>query len=203
MRNDNITRLTLAGMFAALAFVCFTYLRIEIPMGGGMTGKIYIGHAFILLSALILGAKYGALTGAIGLSLADILAGYTTSAPPTFLAKFLLGLAVAFNRGLLDRPSPVAFIAHKVFNLAAADDKKATKIVTIAAVFGCLVNVITEPLIRYGFKVFVLGLPHQIAYLSAINCAVSMAVSAVPSVILAVFLYKAVQHSILKSYKFV
>jgi hypothetical protein len=122
--------------------------------------------------------------------LADILAGYTTSAPPTFLAKFLLGLAVAF-------------IAHKVFNLAAADDKKATKIVTIAAVFGCLVNVITEPLIRYGFKVFVLGLPHQIAYLSAINCAVSMAVSAVPSVILAVFLYKAVQHSILKSYKFV
>ena len=186
MRNDNITRLTLAGMFAALAFVCFTYLRIEIPMGGGMTGKIYIGHAFILLSALILGAKYGALTGAIGLSLADILAGYTTSAPPTFLAKFLLGLAVAF-------------IAHKVFNLAAADDKKATK----AAVFGCLVNVITEPLIRYGFKVFVLGLPHQIAYLSAINCAVSMAVSAVPSVILAVFLYKAVQHSILKSYKFV
>lgn len=190
MRNDNITRLTLAGMFAALAFVCFTYLRIEIPMGGGMTGKIYIGHAFILLSALILGAKYGALTGAIGLSLADILAGYTTSAPPTFLAKFLLGLAVAF-------------IAHKVFNLAAADDKKATKIVTIAAVFGCLVNVITEPLIRYGFKVFVLGLPHQIAYLSAINCAVSMAVSAVPSVILAVFLYKAVQHSILKSYKFV
>ena len=58
MRNDNITRLTLAGMFAALAFVCFTYLRIEIPMGGGMTGKIYIGHAFILLSALILGAKY-------------------------------------------------------------------------------------------------------------------------------------------------
>ena len=122
MRNDNITRLTLAGMFAALAFVCFTYLRIEIPMGGGMTGKIYIGHAFILLSALILGAKYGALTGAIGLSLADILAGYTTSAPPTFLAKFLLGLAVAF-------------IAHKVFNLAAADDKKATKIVTIAAVF--------------------------------------------------------------------
>ena len=185
MRNDNITKLTLAGMFAALAFVCFTYLRIEIPMGGGMTGKIYIGHA-----ALILGAKYGALTGAIGLSLADILAGYTTSAPPTFLVKFLLGLAVAF-------------IAHKVFNLAAADDKKATKIVTIAAVFGCLVNVITEPLIRYGFKVFVLGLPHQIAYLSAINCAVSMAVSAVPSVILAVFLYKAVQHSILKSYKFV
>lgn len=190
MRNDNITRLTLAGMFAALAFVCFTYLRIEIPMGGGMTGKIYIGHAFIILAALVLGARYGALTGAVGLSLADILAGYTTSAPPTFLAKFLLGFAVAF-------------IAYKVFDLTAADDKKATKIVTVAAIGGCLVNVISEPLIRYGFKFFILGLPHQIAWLSAINCAVSMAVSAVPSVILAVFLYKAVQHSVLKNYKLV
>lgn len=190
MRNDNVTKLTLAGMFAALAFVCFTYLRIEIPMGGGMTGKIYIGHAFIILAALVLGAKYGALTGAVGLSLADILAGYTTSAPPTFLAKFLIGLTVAF-------------VAHKIFDLTDADDKKTNKIIITAAILGCIVNVITEPLIRYSFKFFILGVPHQIAYLSAINCAVSMAVSAIPSVILAVFLYKAIQHSILKNYKFV
>lgn len=188
MRNDNITKLTLAGMFAALAFVCFTYLIIEIPMGGGMTGKIYIGHAFIILSALVLGAKYGALTGAIGLSLADILAGYTTSAPPTFLSKFLIGLAVAF-------------VAHKIFDLASADEAKANRIIIAAAVFGCVVNVITEPLIRYSFKAFILGVPHQIAYLSAINCAVSMAVSAIPSAILAVFLYKAAQHSGLLNYK--
>ena len=47
MRNENIMKLTLAGMFAAMAFVCFSYLRIEIPMGGGLTGKIYIGHDFI------------------------------------------------------------------------------------------------------------------------------------------------------------
>lgn len=79
MRNENLTKLTLAGMFAALAFCCFSYLRIEIPMGLGLTGKIYIGHAFIILSALVLGTKYGALSGAIGLTLADVLAGYTTS----------------------------------------------------------------------------------------------------------------------------
>ena len=83
--GKNLRKLTLASMFAAMAFVCFAYLRIEIPMGGGMTGKIYIGHAFIILSALLLGGKYGALTGAVGLTLADILAGYMTSAPPTFL----------------------------------------------------------------------------------------------------------------------
>lgn len=186
MKHEQITKLTLAGMFAALAFCCFSYLRIEIPMGMGMTGKIYIGHAFILLSAVLLGAKYGALSGAVGLTLADILAGYTTSAPPTFAAKFILGWTVAF-------------IAHKVFTLASAQSaREESRIVAWACIGGCLANVLTEPLIRYGFKYFVLGYAHQVAYVSAVNCAVSMAVSAIPSVIVAVFLYKVVRRSPLK-----
>ena len=45
MQEQQIKKLTLAGMFAALAFACFSYLRIEIPMGLGLTGKIYVGHA--------------------------------------------------------------------------------------------------------------------------------------------------------------
>lgn len=189
MNNQQITKLTLAGMFAAMAFICFSYLRIEIPMGGGMTGKIYIGHTFIILAAVILGAKYGALTGAVGLSLADFLAGYTTSAPPTFLAKFLLGFACAF-------------MARSVLNITAATGSSAVKKVIAAGIFGCIVNVLTEPLIRYAFKVYILAIPQQLAYLSAVNCAISIAVSAVPSVILAAFLYKNIQNNLLKQYKF-
>lgn len=189
MRHEQITKLTLAGMFAALAFCCFSYLRIEIPMGMGMTGKIYIGHTFILLSAVLLGAKYGALSGAVGLTLADILAGYTTSVPPTFMAKFILGWTVAF-------------IAHKLFALAEArSEREENRIVTLACIGGCLVNVLTEPLIRYSFKYFVLGYAQQVAYVSAINCAVSMAVSAVPSIIAAVFLYRVLQRGVLKNFR--
>lgn len=189
MRNKNIRKLTLAGMFAAMAFICFSYLRIEIPMGGGLTGKIYIGHTFIILSALLLGTKYGALTGAVGLTLADILAGYTTSAPPTFMAKFLLGWSVAF-------------MAHSIFHLPKeSDPAKINRIILLSGIFGSVVNVITEPLIRFSFKYFVLGFPRALAYLSALNCAVSMAVSAVPSVILAAFLCKVLQHSLLKEYR--
>ena len=184
MKHDQITKLTLAGLFAALAFCCFSYLRIEIPMGMGMTGKIYIGHAFILLSAVLLGAKYGALSGAVGLTLADVLAGYTTSAPPTFVAKFILGWTVAF-------------IAHRVFKLAA--EKEETRIVAIACIGGCLVNVLTEPVLRYGFKYFVLGYAQQVAFVSAVNCAVSMAISAIPSVFAAVLLYKVLQRSALRN----
>ena len=188
MRNENLTKLTLAGMFAALAFCCFSYLRIEIPMGLGLTGKIYIGHAFIILSALVLGAKYGALSGAIGLTLADVLAGYTTSAPPTFVAKFLLGWSVAF-------------LAHRAVRLADAAPEQRNRVIVAAAVGGSIVNVLTEPLIRFGFKYFVLGYAYQVAYVSAVNCAVSMAVSAIPSVMVAVLLYKVLQTGVLRNHQ--
>ena len=185
-RNENITKLTLAAMFAALAFICFSYLRIEVPMGGGMTGKIYIGHAFIILSAMLLGAKYGGLAGAVGLSLADILAGYITSAPPTFVAKFLLGLAASV-------------MAHQLFHINNITNKKRLYIVSsLAGSFACIVNVITEPVIRYFFKVYIMGYPEPVSYLSAVNCAISMAISAIPSVILATFLYVTFRERILK-----
>ena len=53
MNREQLSKLTLAGLFAAMAFICFSYLRLEIPMGLGMTGKFYIGHTFIMLSALL------------------------------------------------------------------------------------------------------------------------------------------------------
>ena len=177
--SKNLRKLTLASMLAAMAFVCFAYLRIEIPMGGGMTGKIYIGH-----SALLLGGKYGALTGAVGLTLADILAGYMTSAPPTFLSKLLIGLSASF-------------FAHNIMHLnELTDEKKIYTATLIASIGSCLVNVVTEPLIRYAFKVYILGYAPQVAELSSINCAISMATSAVPSVVIAVLLYNVVRNRI-------
>lgn len=186
MRDKKIVKLTLAGMFAALAFCCFSYLRIEVPMGLGLTGKIYIGHAFLILSALVVGARYGALSGAVGLTLADVLAGYTTSAPPTFAAKFILGWSVAF-------------LAHRVLHLHEAAPDRRYRIVVAAAVGGSIVNVLTEPLIRFSFKYFVLGYAYQVAYVSALNCAVSMALSAIPSVFVAVLLYKVLQRGVLRN----
>lgn len=175
MNSMQIHKLTLAGLFAALAFACFSYLRIEIPMGLGLTGKIYVGHTFIMLSALFLGAKYGALSGAVGLTLADILAGYTTSAPPTFLAKFILGWVTAA-------------IFHAGHN---AEKQASSRRVFLACAGGAVANVITEPLIRFSFKYFILGIPREVAYVSALNCCVSMAVSNVVCVILSLLLYKA------------
>ena len=168
MNHDKIRKLTLAGLFAAMAFICFFYLRIEIPMGLGLTGKLYIGYAFVIL----------ALSGAVGLTLADLLTGYVTSAPPTFVAKFILGgsiTCIAFPILHLDR-------VHSL--------KKEVLYVIIAAIGGCIINVLTEPLIRYAFKYYFLGYAQEIAYVSAINCGISMAVNSVPSIVIAAILYR-------------
>ena len=63
--------------------------------------------------------------------------------------------------------------------------------VLFACLVGSLVNVVTEPVIRFSFKYFILGVPYAVSYASAINCAVSMAVSNVVSSLLAVVLCKA------------
>ena len=63
-------------------------------------------------------------------------------------------------------------------------------------VFGSVVQRGHRTLIRFSFKFFILGMPRQIAYISALNCAVSMAVSNVVSVMLTVILYKVAEKSI-------
>ena len=130
--------------------------------------------------------KIGLKGGQLGLSLGDVLVGYATSAPPTFLAKLIFGLACGF-------------MAHQVLHLAAAQTRRQMYTKTIlAGVFACLVNVLTEPVIRWAFKVYVLGLPEQIAYLSAVNCAISMAVNSLPSIAAASFLYAAAKSTVFR-----
>jgi uncharacterized membrane protein len=177
MRDRSILKLTLAAMFAALALICFSVFRIEIPLGGGLPAKIYVGSAFIMLSAWLLGSKYGGLTGAVGLTLGDLLAGYAASAPPTFAAKLIFGLACGF-------------MAHQLLHLSQAHTKKSIYIRALSAgLLASLVNVATEPFIRWSFKIYILGFPEAVASISAINCAVAMAVNALPSAIIASLLY--------------
>ena len=37
-------RMTVAALMAAAALICFVYLRIEVPMAFGLTGKVYFGY---------------------------------------------------------------------------------------------------------------------------------------------------------------
>ncbi|MBR6725150.1 MAG: ECF transporter S component, partial [Erysipelotrichaceae bacterium] len=92
MTNAKTRKLVFTAMFAVINYVAFTYGKITIPVTAGTSTAIHIANAVVVLSAWFLGPIYGGLSGAVGLSIADVFdPRYITSAPKTFLLKFLIG----------------------------------------------------------------------------------------------------------------
>lgn len=91
--RPNTARNVATGALAASAVLAATMLSIPVP---GYRLYFNFGEAVIYTIALLLGRKHGAIAGAIGASLADVLLGYPLWAPFTFLIKgsegFIAGL---------------------------------------------------------------------------------------------------------------
>lgn len=90
MENKKITKIVLTALFAALAFVA-TYI-IKVPTVG-TNGYVNIGDTIVLLSAWMIGGVYGGLAAGIGSALSDLIAGYGTYVPGTFVIKFFMAVA--------------------------------------------------------------------------------------------------------------
>ena len=110
--HDQIQKLALTALFAALCYVIFTFLQIKIPMPGGDATSLHLGNAFCVLAALLLGGGYGGLAGAVGMTIADLMDPvYITGAPKTFILKFCIGLITGL-------------VAHKIAHISESTDKK-------------------------------------------------------------------------------
>ncbi len=172
-------RLTVAALMAAAALISFVYLRIEVPLAFGLTGKVYFGYAFVLMAGLLAGRWYGALAGAVGLTMADLMAGYVTSAVPTFLSFLIMGYLAGVGADL--------WREHK------GETKRMVMSVSLVAltVFG-----LAEPVIRSVFKYFVLGYPLEMAIASAGNVLFATVLSGIPSLLLVTILYPALRRAL-------
>ena len=95
MEHKKILTLTQCALIAALAYVGFQFLRIDIPVGTERTA-IHLGNTFVVIGALLLGG-WGGFAGAMGLTMADLTSGYITSAPKTFLLKLAIGLITTLD----------------------------------------------------------------------------------------------------------
>ena len=83
MKNEKVLKLAMTGLFAALSYVAFMYLKIDIP---GTGSALHVGNAFCVLCALLLGGTYGGVAGSLGMTIADLMnPAYITSAPKTFI----------------------------------------------------------------------------------------------------------------------
>lgn len=92
MKHDELVKLILAAVFAALCCVATMVIHIPIP---ATNGYINLGDCVVLLGAFILGPVYGMAAGGLGSMLADILLGYAAYAPGTLVIKGLMALCAA------------------------------------------------------------------------------------------------------------
>ena len=178
--------LTLAAMFAALCYVGFTFFKIDIPVGSEKTA-FHLGNVFCVLAALFLGGFWGGMAGSVGMTIADLTTGYITSAPKTFFLKLCIGLIVGF-------------VAHRVFKLNANHEKKyLTTAVVVSTAAGMAFNVVADPLVGYFYKMYVLGIPQQIANAWAKIGAVTTLVNAVVAVVCSSIFYLALRPALRRS----
>lgn len=88
----NLTKLVTAALFAALTFIATFLIKLPTPT----MGYIHPGDAVVLLSGLLLGPLYGGFAAGFGSMLSDLVGGYLTYAPATFVIKFLTAAIASF-----------------------------------------------------------------------------------------------------------
>lgn len=181
MKSKQTLTLAMAALFAALCYIGFSYFRIDIPVGTEKTA-FHLGNVFCVLAALFIGGFWGGMSGAVGMTIADLTTGYVTSAPKTFLLKLCIGLAAGF-------------VAHKVFHISKEETRKIP--LPIATVLSCAAgmafNVVADPVVGYFYKTYLLGVPQEAAAIWAKMGAVTTLVNAVVAVVVASIFYLALR----------
>ena len=181
MKSKQTLTLAMAALFAALCYIGFSYFRIDIPVGTEKTA-FHLGNVFCVLAALFIGGFWGGMSGAVGMTIADLTTGYVTSAPKTFLLKLGIGLVAGF-------------VAHKVFHISKDEARKVS--LPIATVLSCAAgmafNVVADPVVGYFYKTYLLGVPQEAAAIWAKMGAVTTLVNAVVAVVAASIFYLALR----------
>ena len=179
--NEKVFKLAVTGLMAALCYVAFTYVKIPIPTIGGDMVALHVGNAFCVLAALLLGGTYGGVAGALGMTIADLMdPAYVTSAPKTFILKFLIGLIAGF-------------IAHRVAKIT--DDHDAGYIFRWSLIASASLgfNVIADPVFGYFYKNYVLGVESSAAKIMSTLAAGVTFINAVAGTVVVVAVYSAIR----------
>ena len=85
--------LVINALFIALTLVATMFINIRLPIIGN-GGLIHLGNVPLFLGAIIYGKKTGAIAGAFGMGLFDLISGWTAWAPFTFVIVGAMGYTV-------------------------------------------------------------------------------------------------------------
>lgn len=183
-----VRKISIIGIMAALSFVAYEFFRIPNVFGTG--SSFHLGNTFTALTAMLLDGVSGGLAGAIGLALADIVAGDPGYAVTTFLLKFIIGLVCGA-------------VAHGVFRLRRLEPSAKGRYmaaVVVSAFSGLLVNVFTDPFVGYFRNRYIFGQEADLAgAMMKITSGVTL-VNSILSTVCAVILYLALRPALKKAH---
>ncbi|MBR3826054.1 MAG: ECF transporter S component [Lachnospiraceae bacterium] len=184
--KTDAAKLAQAGLMAALCYIGFAFLKIDIPVGPEKTA-FHFGNVFCVLGALLLGGFWGGLAGAVGMTIGDLTTAYVTSAPKTFVLKLCIGLIVGF-------------VAHTLFKINKRHTKKYITVATIVSCSaGMVFNIFADPITGYFYKTYLLGVPQDLSKALAKMAAVTTSVNAVTAVIFASIIFLALRPALKKA----
>ena len=85
--------LILTSMLISLVFIATFFINIRLPITAN-GGLVHLGSAMLFIVSILFGPKKGALAGAFGMALFDLISGWTLWAPFSFIARGLQGYIV-------------------------------------------------------------------------------------------------------------
>ena len=157
--------IAIEGMMIALVFIGTFYFKI--PTAFGYT---HLGDCMIILAACLLGTKKGAMAGALGAGLADLIGGYTAWVIPTMFFKAAWVIVMGF----------VAFRLFKNFKYN----------LWVGAVVGGLVHIALYTLI----KIPMFGMAYALSTLFALS------MQTLSGVVLGNVVYKMIRNRVTSAY---
>jgi uncharacterized membrane protein len=97
--HSKTKKIVIAALMASL--VCVATMLIKIP--SPLKGYLNLGDCIVLLAGWLLSPGYGFVAAGLGSALADLLSGYVTYAPATFLIKGAMALVAFACLGMMQK----------------------------------------------------------------------------------------------------
>ncbi len=126
--KTNAQTVCLTGLFTAI--ICLGTMFLKLPIPTMTDGYINFGDGFIIIISVMFGRKYGAVSGAVGSALADLLLGVPHWIIFTFIIKGLMGYITGLVKDYSDDNSKF----FSVRNISAA---LICEIIMVAGYFLC------------------------------------------------------------------
>jgi len=100
-QKTNTRDLVETALLIALVFVATRFINIRLPISSN-GGLVHLGNTMLFISSIVFGKKKGAIAGAFGMGLFDLLSEWAIWAPFTFIVRGIMGYiigSIAWSNG--------------------------------------------------------------------------------------------------------